>query len=89
VLLVIGCAAVVFVAAADPIARVLVLHARGVGTSATLAGAVTAFAPGLLGYGLVAHAGRALYAAGRGRQAAVATVLSVTSSKCVYVGSVA
>jgi putative peptidoglycan lipid II flippase len=37
--------------------------------------AVLAFAPGLLGYGLVAHTGRVLFACGRGRAAAVATVL--------------
>ena len=40
-----------------------------------LARAVLAFAPGLLGYGLVAHLGRVLYASGRARDAAVATVL--------------
>jgi putative peptidoglycan lipid II flippase len=36
--------------------------------------ALLAFAPGLVGYGLVAHLGRALYARGAGRQAAMATV---------------
>jgi len=36
--------------------------------------ALVAFAPGLLGYGLVALLGRALYARGRGRAAATATV---------------
>lgn len=40
-----------------------------------LARAVLAFAPGLLGYGLVAHLGRVLYACGRARAAAVAIVL--------------
>jgi putative peptidoglycan lipid II flippase len=39
-----------------------------------LARAILAFAPGLLGYGLVAHLGRVLYASGRARAAAAATV---------------
>jgi putative peptidoglycan lipid II flippase len=45
------------------------------GRPEVLARAVLAFAPGLLGYGLVAHLGRVLYAAGRARAAAVAIVL--------------
>jgi putative peptidoglycan lipid II flippase len=40
-----------------------------------LARAVLTFAPGLLGYGLVAHLGRVLYACGRARAAASAIVL--------------
>ncbi|HEX6921408.1 MAG TPA: lipid II flippase MurJ [Actinomycetes bacterium] len=39
-----------------------------------LAWALVAFAPGLVGYGLVAHLGRVLYARHLGRAAAVATV---------------
>ncbi|MEU6040144.1 lipid II flippase MurJ [Actinomadura sp. NPDC047616] len=39
-----------------------------------LARAVLAFAPGLLGYGLVAHLGRVLFACRRGRVGALATV---------------
>ncbi|WP_051712360.1 murein biosynthesis integral membrane protein MurJ [Spirillospora albida] len=39
-----------------------------------LASAALAFAPGLVGYGLVAHLGRVLYACHRGRMAAVAVV---------------
>lgn len=39
-----------------------------------LAPALTAFAPGLLGFCLVAHLGRALFAVGRARVAALATV---------------
>ncbi|ROO84108.1 putative peptidoglycan lipid II flippase [Actinocorallia herbida] len=39
-----------------------------------LARALVCFAPGLLGYGLVAHLGRALYACGKGRASAWATV---------------
>jgi putative peptidoglycan lipid II flippase len=45
------------------------------GRPEVLARAVLAFAPGLLGYGLVAHLSRVLYAGGRARAAAVATVL--------------
>ncbi|WP_433154034.1 murein biosynthesis integral membrane protein MurJ [Actinomadura nitritigenes] len=40
-----------------------------------LARAVLAFAPGLLGYGLVAHLGRVLYACHRGRMGAIAVVV--------------
>lgn len=39
-----------------------------------LARAVLAFAPGLLGYGLVAHLGRVLFACHRGRMGAIAVV---------------
>ncbi|GAA3243332.1 murein biosynthesis integral membrane protein MurJ [Actinocorallia longicatena] len=39
-----------------------------------LSRAILTFAPGLLGYGLVAHLGRALFACGRGRASAQATV---------------
>jgi putative peptidoglycan lipid II flippase len=55
-------------AAAGPIAVVL---AQG----PELAGALRAFAPGLLGYGVVALLTRALYARDRGRRAAVATAV--------------
>ena len=41
----------------------------------SLAWAVFAFAPGLVGYGLVAHLGRALFACGQGRASAGATVI--------------
>ncbi|WP_461024831.1 murein biosynthesis integral membrane protein MurJ, partial [Thalassiella azotivora] len=39
-----------------------------------MAAALAAIAPGLVGFALIAHVGRALYALHRGRQAAVATV---------------
>lgn len=42
---------------------------------AVLARAVLAFAPGLIGYGLVAHLGRVLFACHRGRDSAGATVV--------------
>jgi putative peptidoglycan lipid II flippase len=42
---------------------------------AVLARAVLAFAPGLIGYGLVAHLGRVLFACHRGRDSAGATIV--------------
>jgi murein biosynthesis integral membrane protein MurJ len=59
--------------AALPVAQTFVLG-PGSGDAAPLAAGLVAFAPGLVGYGLVAHLGRALYAQHRGRAAAVATV---------------
>ncbi|MEO3788175.1 lipid II flippase MurJ [Actinocorallia sp. B10E7] len=44
-----------------------------------LSRALLAFAPGLLGYGLVAHLGRALYACDRGRESARAIVIGWTA----------
>jgi putative peptidoglycan lipid II flippase len=73
VILASGCGAALLAAAAVPLARVFVLGPGASSVSALAAGLV-AFAPGLVGYGLVAHLGRALYARHRGRQAAVATV---------------
>jgi putative peptidoglycan lipid II flippase len=66
--------AAVLAAVAVPAATVLLEGAPGAGAGADeLAGAVAAFAPGLLGYGLVALLSRALYARGRARDAAVGT----------------
>lgn len=48
--------------------------ASGRAALAALGPALTAFAPGLLGFCLVAHLGRALFAVGRARWAAAATV---------------
>lgn len=67
-------AAAALAAAAAPTARVFVLGAPGNADPAQLAWAVAAFAPGLVGYGLVAHLGRALYACRRGRAAAGSVV---------------
>jgi putative peptidoglycan lipid II flippase len=64
----------VLVAVAEPAARLLVAGVPGPENVRALADAVVAFAPGLLGYGLVALVGRALYARGSGRTVAVATV---------------
>jgi putative peptidoglycan lipid II flippase len=63
------------VAVAEPVARVLVQGAGAASDVAALAGGIAAFAPGLVGYGLVALLSRALYAAGEARAAAAAQVL--------------
>lgn len=64
----------VLVAVADPVARVLVAGVPGPGNVGQLARSTAAMAPGLVGYGLLALIGRALYARGDGRTPAVATV---------------
>ena len=74
VLLAMAAAAVVLAAVAAPAARLLVQGAPGVESADLLARALVAFAPGLVGYGLVALLGRALYARGNGRTPAVAAV---------------
>ncbi|NEE04690.1 murein biosynthesis integral membrane protein MurJ [Phytoactinopolyspora halotolerans] len=67
-----GFGAAVLIAASWPVARFFGLLDRGDVGIERMAWALIAFAPGLLGYGLVAHLGRALYARGRGRIAATA-----------------
>lgn len=57
-------------AAATPLARVLALRVPGNADTVALAWALVAFAPGLLGYGLVAYVGRAFYARAQWRLAA-------------------
>jgi putative peptidoglycan lipid II flippase len=71
-----GCAlaTAVLVAAADPVARVLVQSAPGAPSVGPLAAGIVALSPGLVGYGLYALLSRALYAQGRARSAAVAAV---------------
>ena len=64
----------VLVAVARPAAELLAAGVPGPDNVAALADAVVAFAPGLLGYGLLALVGRALFARGEGRRVAVATV---------------
>jgi putative peptidoglycan lipid II flippase len=68
-------AAAVLVATALPAARVLVLGAPGGVAPHVLARALVAFAPGLVGYGIVAHLSRAHYARGDARTPAVATAV--------------
>lgn len=68
-----GVGVAVLVASAWPVARFFRLLDEGEVPAERMAWALVAFAPGLLGYGLVAHLGRALYARGQGRVAATAT----------------
>ena len=69
----VSCAgAAVLAAVAVPAAAVF--NPGQAGQQEVLARAVLAFAPGLLGYGLVAHLGRVLFACHRGRMGAVAIV---------------
>lgn len=76
------------VAVAGPAAQVLADGVPGAADADALRRAVIAFAPGLLGYGLLALVGRALYARGDGRTPAVATVtgwLAVAGADVVLV----
>ncbi|WP_219468343.1 murein biosynthesis integral membrane protein MurJ [Nonomuraea rhizosphaerae] len=73
VVLVSGLAAGVLAAASSP-GAVVFLGAKSDVPAHSLARAIALFAPGLIGYGLIAHLTRVLYAAGRGRAAAVGTV---------------
>ena len=57
---------------AIPLARVFESHARQVPDARQLAIAFALFAPGLVGYGLIANLSRVLYASGRNRAAAYA-----------------
>ena len=75
VLLTTAAAVAAVAAAADPVARVLAFRVPGNADTTALAFALAVFAPGLLGYGLVAYLGRALYARTRWRFAAAAICL--------------
>ena len=66
--------AALLAAVAAPTARVLVLGTRGLDRVDSLRDATLAFAPGLVGYGLLALLARALYARHDGRTPALATV---------------
>jgi putative peptidoglycan lipid II flippase len=66
-------AAAVLVAAALPVARVVILGAPGSASPVELAHALATFAPGLVGYGLVAHLTRVHVARGDPRTPAIAT----------------
>ncbi len=74
VVLVCCAAAAALAAAAGPVSRVFLLGTPGDVDPTALARAVVAFAPGLVGYGLVALASRALYASGHTRASATAVV---------------
>ncbi|MEU8251907.1 lipid II flippase MurJ [Nonomuraea sp. NPDC048916] len=73
VVLVSGLAAGVLAAVSGP-GAVVFLGFKSDVPAADFARAVALFAPGLIGYGLIAHLTRVLYAAGRGRAAATGTV---------------
>ncbi|MGI5289410.1 murein biosynthesis integral membrane protein MurJ [Nonomuraea polychroma] len=73
VVLVSGLAAGVLAAASGP-GAVVFLGVKSDVPAPELARAIALFAPGLIGYGLIAHLSRVLYAAGRGRAAATGTV---------------
>jgi putative peptidoglycan lipid II flippase len=88
VLLAAAGAAAVMVAVAVPASRVLVLGAPGDVDPIVLARALVAFAPGLVGYGLVAHLSRAHYARGDARTAAVATAVGWALVVAIDVGLV-
>ena len=68
-------ATAVLIAAAYPAARVVILGAPGGTAPASLARAFMTFAPGLVGYGLVAHLSRVHYARDDARTPAVAAVV--------------
>jgi putative peptidoglycan lipid II flippase len=72
ILLVTGLAAGVMAAVAVPVSRVFLEGTPG-GEPAEMARAVMLFAPGLVGYALLLHLARVLYACGRGRSAAAAS----------------
>jgi len=74
VVLVSSLGAAVLVAVAGPVAVVFVSSRVGSGRTTDLSSALVVFAPGLLGYGLLALLTRALYSAGRGRAVATGTV---------------
>lgn len=75
VMLVSAAAAAVSVAVAGPAAQLLVAGAPGRPSAPALAAAVVAFAPGLVGYGVLALLTRALYARGESRGPAIASVI--------------
>ncbi|WP_432922524.1 murein biosynthesis integral membrane protein MurJ [Microbispora sp. CA-135349] len=70
VVLVCGLAAGALAAVAGPVAHVFLAQADTEIAAAEFARGIALFAPGLIGYGLVAHLSRVLYAAGQGRAAA-------------------
>ncbi|MEU7693699.1 virulence factor MviN [Microbispora hainanensis] len=70
VVLVCGLAAGALAAVAAPVAHVFLAQADTEVAAAEFARGIALFAPGLVGYGLVAHLSRVLYATGQGRAAA-------------------
>ncbi|GGO24654.1 hypothetical protein GCM10010116_49580 [Microbispora rosea subsp. aerata] len=88
VVLVCGLAAGALAAVAEPVAHVFLSQADTAVAAAEFARGIALFAPGLIGYGLVAHLSRVLYAAGQGRASArgqVAGWLVVAVSQAAFV----
>lgn len=88
VVLVCGLAAGALAAVAGPVAHVFLSQADTSVGAAEFARGIALFAPGLIGYGLVAHLSRVLYAAGQGRAAArgqVAGWLVAAAAQVVFV----
>ncbi|MCG5215081.1 lipid II flippase MurJ [Streptosporangium soli] len=88
VVLVSGLAAGFLGAVALPVAKVFVQGTDSGVDAGELARGIALFAPGLVGYGLVAHLSRVLYAAGRGRAAAAGMVtgwVAVMIAQTVFV----
>lgn len=88
VVLVSGLAAGALAAVAGPVAVVFLNNHRSDVPPGEFARAVMLFAPGLIGYGLIAHLSRVLYAAGKGRAAAAGTVagwLAVMAAQTAFV----
>ncbi|GGL43762.1 murein biosynthesis integral membrane protein MurJ [Planomonospora parontospora] len=73
IVLAMGLSAGAMAAAALPVSRLFLEDTDG-GRPGEMAEAVALFAPGLIGYALVFHLARVLYACGRGRSAAAASV---------------
>jgi putative peptidoglycan lipid II flippase len=67
--------AALLIAVAEPAAHLLAAGVPGPESVTALTRSTIAFAPGLVGYGLLALVGRALYARGDGRTPAAATVV--------------
>jgi len=74
-------AAALLVAAAVPVARVVILGAPGSASPVQLARALATFAPGLVGYGLVAHLTRVHVARGDARTPAIATTSPIAATR--------
>ncbi|WP_161500793.1 murein biosynthesis integral membrane protein MurJ [Embleya scabrispora] len=75
VLLVGAAGTMLLLAAAAPVGRFFALFMAGSTGADQMAWALAAFAPGLIGYALVAHLGRVLNASGHGRAAAGCVVV--------------
>ncbi|MFC4061945.1 murein biosynthesis integral membrane protein MurJ [Planomonospora corallina] len=85
VLLAMGLSAGVMAAIATPVSR-LFLEGTDGGRPAEMAAAVALFAPGLIGYTLMFHLARVLYACGRGRPAALASVAGWAVALAAQIG---